>query len=104
MTPNEFKAWFDGFCEVLPGSPNFEQWKILKKRIKEIDANPINYQPHYVQYYLPSQTHLPNWYPYRYSVNSSCATANYTNNCPNGIINNAYEMYSTGKQEAGAYK
>ena len=60
MTPNEFKAWFDGFTEALTGTPTKEQWKRIKARVAEIDGKTVTY-PVYVDRYLPS---YPTW-PYR---------------------------------------
>jgi hypothetical protein len=44
MTPQEFKAWFDGFTESLDNTPNEKQWKRIKERVAEIDGKPITEQ------------------------------------------------------------
>jgi len=36
MTPNEFKAWFDGFCEGVDGRPTKEQWEKIVLRVKDL--------------------------------------------------------------------
>ena len=38
MTLSEFKAWFEGFTENMDGPPTADQWKRIKKRVKEIDG------------------------------------------------------------------
>lgn len=66
MTPNEFKAWFDGFTEAFEGRiPTKAQWGRIKDRVAEIDGKPVTervyvdrYWPTYVKTY-PSYT--PTW-------------------------------------------
>ena len=58
MTPQEFKAWFDGFTEALEGTPNEKQWDRIKARVAEINGVSITY-PVYIDRYYPS-------YPPRY--------------------------------------
>ena len=41
MTPSEFKAWFEGFTEAVPGVPTKAQWARIKTRVAEIDGRPI---------------------------------------------------------------
>ncbi len=55
MTPQEFKAWFDGFTEGMGGKPTEAQWKRVKKRVGEIDGNPTSY-PVYADRY---HSHFP---------------------------------------------
>jgi hypothetical protein len=38
MTLQEFKAWFEGFTENMSGTPNKDQWKRIRARVKEIDG------------------------------------------------------------------
>lgn len=40
MTPAEFKAWFDGFCEGIEGAPSVDQFERIKERVAEINAAP----------------------------------------------------------------
>ncbi len=63
MTPNEFKAWFDGFTEALEGSPTKKQWDRIKSRVAEIDGKAITERV-YVDRYLPSA--YPRTYPWAY--------------------------------------
>lgn len=51
MTLNEFKAWFEGFSEIMEGPPNDDQWKRIKARVDEIDGAPTNY-PVFVDRYV----------------------------------------------------
>ena len=36
MNVLEFKAWFEGFTENIPGTPNAKQWTRIKIRVSEI--------------------------------------------------------------------
>lgn len=36
MTPSEFKAWFEGFCEGIDGAPSEEQFERIKERVEKI--------------------------------------------------------------------
>lgn len=60
MTPNEFKAWFDGFTEAFTGCPTKAQWTRIKARVAEIDGKPVS-QTVYVDRYLPSVPSYPYW-------------------------------------------
>ncbi|TAA48900.1 hypothetical protein [Shinella sp. JR1-6] len=51
MTLQEFKAWFEGFSEVMDGPPDAKQWKRIKARVSEIDSKPISY-PVYIDRYV----------------------------------------------------
>jgi len=53
MTPQEFKAWFDGFTEALDGTPNKAQWTRIKARVAEIDGKPVTERV-YVDRYWPT--------------------------------------------------
>ena len=57
MTPSEFKAWFDGFCEAFDKTPSQKQWARIKERVAEIDGKPVTervfvdrYWPQYIPY------------------------------------------------------
>lgn len=54
MTPNEFKAWFDGFTEAFEGRiPTKAQWGRIKDRVAEIDGKPVT-ERIYVDRYWPT--------------------------------------------------
>lgn len=38
MTPDQFKAWFEGFCEGISDAPTPEQWAKIKAKIGELRA------------------------------------------------------------------
>lgn len=38
MTPQEFKAWFEGYSEGIEDAPSQRQWKRIKARVAEIDG------------------------------------------------------------------
>lgn len=61
MTPQEFKAWFDGFTEAFTGVPTKAQWARVKERVAEIDGRPVTERVYMDRYYpiYPS-------YPHRY--------------------------------------
>lgn len=39
MHLTEFQAWFDGFTEEMSGPPSADQWKKIKRRVREITAD-----------------------------------------------------------------
>lgn len=43
MNMSEFKAWFEGFSEVMTGPPNDAQWARIKERVAQIDGQPTSY-------------------------------------------------------------
>ncbi len=102
MTPNEFKAWFDGFTEALTGTPTKEQWKRIKARVAEIDGKTVTY-PVYVDRYLPSyQTWLCRSYilgstsaPTYTTMPQNSADASYSN-----TFNSITAMAALGRAEA----
>lgn len=58
MTPQEFKAWFEGFTEAFTSTPTKGQWARVKERVAEIDGKPVterifidHYWPSYQRYY-----------------------------------------------------
>ncbi len=70
MTPQEFKAWFDGFTEAMQGLPNESQWKKIQERVGQIDGKPVSY-PVYVDRYWPVAPRRPWEAPYWYTAMSS---------------------------------
>lgn len=77
MTPNEFKAWFDGFTEAFAGCPTKIQWTRIKARVAEIDGKPVTERV-YLDRYLPSYPVHPSYPYWRYTSNGigTCQTAN----------------------------
>ncbi len=63
MTPSEFKAWFGGYTEALPGLPTETQWARIKARVAEIDGRPITEHVYLHRYYGPNYLGPP-WYNY----------------------------------------
>lgn len=53
MKIEEFKAWFQGFCENMDGPPSAEQWKKIKANVANIDnvATPIQFIEHHYRDY-----------------------------------------------------
>jgi hypothetical protein len=63
MTPNEFKAWFDGFTEAFDGRiPTKTQWIRIKARVAEIDGKPVTERV-YVDRYWPTYIRTVPSYP-----------------------------------------
>jgi hypothetical protein len=64
MTPNEFKAWFDGFTEAFDNRvPTKAQWMRVKERVAEIDGKSVTeriYLDRYWPTYAPRYGH-PYW-------------------------------------------
>lgn len=50
MTPQEFKAWFDGYTEALDAAPTEKQWKRIKAQVAKIDNVPLNIHTIYRDY------------------------------------------------------
>ena len=40
MTPDQFKAWFEGFCEAIDAAPTPEQWARIKAKVADIREKP----------------------------------------------------------------
>lgn len=38
MTSEQFKAWFDGFCEGIDGVPTADQWQKLRGKVAELQS------------------------------------------------------------------
>lgn len=62
MTPQEFKAWFDGFTEAFTGCPTKAQWTRIKARVAEIDGQPVT-ERIYVDRYWPTIYPVYQTYP-----------------------------------------
>lgn len=62
MTPQEFKAWFDGFTENCDGPPNEKQWDRIKARVAEINGVSITY-PVYIDRYRNWPLYYNGYYP-----------------------------------------
>ncbi len=68
MTPQEFKAWFEGFSESFGAKlPTKAQWMRIKERIGEIDGKPIT-----------ERTFVDRWYPYWHYAATTPTWAHYT--------------------------
>lgn len=92
MTPQEFKAWFDGFTEAFTGVPNKAQWTRIKARVAEIDGKPVTervfvdrYWPHYYPYY-------PYWSTQGFSISNTVGH--------NAVGQNAVSVNATSMWEA----
>ena len=65
MTPNEFKAWFDGFTEAFDGKiPTKAQWTRIQARVADIDGKKVTeyvYRDRYLPTYVGPYA-SPIWY------------------------------------------
>jgi hypothetical protein len=50
MTLSEFKAWLEGFTEVIDGPPSQEQWDRIKEKVASIVDPLISTYPYYIPY------------------------------------------------------
>lgn len=53
MTPQEFKAWFDGYSEHIADRPSKKQWDRIVARVAEINGVATTY-PVFVDRYWPA--------------------------------------------------
>lgn len=53
MTPEQFKAWFEGFCEGIAEAPTPEQWAKVKDKVADLRAAPL---------VLPRGTEYKRWF------------------------------------------
>lgn len=85
MTPQEFKAWFEGFTEAFNGVPTKAQWARVKDRVGEIDGKPVTERV-YIDRYLPQ--YIPNYpRPYwsLYGANSAGSGLSNLNTAGNNL-------------------
>jgi len=38
MSPAEFKAWFEGYCEAIGGKPTDAQWERIKEQVARLTS------------------------------------------------------------------
>lgn len=89
MTPQEFRAWFEGFTESLEGRPSAKQWGRICDRVKEIDGQQITqvvYRDRWPSYWggLPHVTPLTHY--------STCAANSSQSACESDHGSNEYVM------------
>jgi len=89
MTPNEFKAWFDGFTEAFTGCPTKAQWTRIKTRVAEIDGKAVTERV-YVDRYWPVHLRLPYWTTYGGASGGLGAAGG---GLSSGIMGNATNQY-----------
>lgn len=109
MTPQEFKAWFDGFTEAMSGCPTKAQWGRIKERVAEIDGRAVTERVYLDRYWWGYHSHNHNpreWITYcsntsnGVGVGSSAlaqAGSNYQNSAS---FDSANAMYALGKNDA----
>lgn len=110
MNLQEFKAWFEGYTEQMPGRPSEDQWDRIKARIKEIDGSTTT-EKIFVDRYLPSVPlygifnggsrgiPVPNWQgSHLQCYNSSSHSGHSASEIPSWNSTNAFN--TLGKAEA----
>ncbi len=45
MTPQEFKAWFDGYAESIAKQPTQKQWKRIQEMAGDVSIEMVVYPP-----------------------------------------------------------
>lgn len=117
MTPQEFKAWFDGFTEAMSGVPTKAQWTRVKDRVAEIDGKPVTERV-FIDRYYPSypRQYWTTWTTYNsagsvglMSCNSAsspreqmAAALATPNNLGGGVFNASAAMADLGRADAKA--
>jgi len=107
MTLSEFKAWFEGFTELLGDTPpNAVQFSRIKEKVAKIDGAPITpivihewYRPYISRPYYPNTNP---WVPYWGTLTTSGSVGK--SFVPGGtggdkISNAAQLLYDLGKTE-----
>ncbi len=114
MTPNEFKAWFDGFTEAFTGCPTKVQWTRIKARVAEIDGKPVTERVYVDRYYPTYIKTFPGVYPNWYTTYCGAATgigslasgqsqiSNNTAAIP-ATFNSSYAMLELGRAEGKSF-
>jgi hypothetical protein len=115
MTPQEFKAWFEGFTEAFTGVPTKAQWARIKERVGEIDGKPVTervYIDRYLPQYIPGYPR-PYWAAYGVigasttmlaaGSNLNAAASQYQGaNALNTAFNSTEAMTALGRADAQA--
>lgn len=78
MNLQEFKAWFEGFTEVMDAVPTRKQWERIQERVKQIKDAPttrdVFIRHYWPPYYTWTPTYTPivqHWSPTSYEVSCS---------------------------------
>lgn len=113
MTPQEFKAWFEGFTEAFDRIPTKAQWARVKERVAEIDGKPVTERV-FVDRYWPTRYHeyRPYWaYSSAGGVASCALNAVGANSASNNLaayqnasqsFNSSAAMLALGRADAEA--
>ena len=69
MTLEEFKAWFEGYCEAIEGAPTPAQWEKVKAKLADTVALRVPVGP---TYYNPPLDISPAVAPYKPPYEVTC--------------------------------
>ena len=109
MTPQEFKAWFDGFTEAVDKAPTQKQWARIKERVAEIDGKAVTERVYVDRYLYPTYIGTPTYYSSLCGINTSGAVSSYatgtiSNNTGAGALATSFDslsaMCALGKSDA----
>jgi len=56
MHLDEFKAWFEGFCDNIDGAPTVEQFAKIKAKVEKLNSRPVATMREFVP-----ETHRRSW-------------------------------------------
>ena len=116
MTPQEFKAWFEGFTDAMSAPPTAEQWEKIKARVSEIDGVAITYPVFIDRYSQPYPSYQPIWInppvapspliptvnPFPVTCSVRASTEGQLMNAPQGSFDSCMAMFALGRIEAVA--
>ena len=99
MTLQEFKSWFEGFTESMPGSaPNAKQWARIKARVKEIDGTAVSYSVFIERYWPPRYLQgVPYWQQPGWNTCQSFTTN--VKDDGHAVFNSSQAMLALGKAD-----
>src|SRR4051812_18365479 len=94
MTPQEFKAWFEGFTEAFDRIPTKAQWARVKERVAEIDGKPVTERIYLDRYWNYPR---PHWdiYP-RYATFNTSAVGMTTNTVTTPCTTHQAQNFNSG--------
>ena len=101
MTPGEFKAWFDGFCEAFDKTPTQKQWARIKGRVAEIDGKPVTEKVFIDRYWPNYYVRPPYWqgyWPY-YGASTSGGVGGV---CSGGSLSSLGQNYQDALRQVGS--
>ncbi|MEZ2132698.1 MULTISPECIES: hypothetical protein [unclassified Sinorhizobium] len=97
MTLSEFKAWFEGFSEIMEGPPDEKQWERIKARVAEINGASTPYPIFVDRYIEPYRRYWPN-VPY-WTSGSALLGCNTPSSAASSTFESHSAMFDLGRAE-----